>query len=113
MVLRNTKEVVEMAKKTTRNNKLLLNAKENTSPKVYSLLLSLVNEDKEELAEIVLKIDYLLEYASRCMKQRDFEEAKEGLRGAKTRIDRLKEEAVDTEHLEYLYEGIKEKANHK
>ena len=66
---------------------------------------------KEDLAQVVIKIDYLLEYASSCIKQKDFEEAKEGLTKAKSRIDMLKKEEVNTEYLEYLYAGIAKKAN--
>lgn len=103
-------EVENMAKKTTRNNKLLYNAKAKTSPKIYSLLVDLVNEDREDLAEVVLKIDYLLEYSSSCIKQKDLDETRDSLDKAKNRIDMLKEEGADTEYLDYLYEGIKSKA---
>ena len=48
-----------MAKITSKNNSLLRDSRNKVSPKVYNLLLDLVNDDKEELAEIVLKIDYL------------------------------------------------------
>ncbi|QGU96631.1 hypothetical protein GOM49_17420 [Clostridium bovifaecis] len=99
-----------MAKKTTRNSKLLYNAKAKTSSKIYSLLVDLVNDDREDLAEVVLKIDYLLEYSSSCIKQRDFDEAKDALDKTRSRIDMLKEEGTDTEYLDYLYEGIKSKA---
>lgn len=99
-----------MAKKSSRNNDLLYNAKENASPQIYSLLIDLVNQDKEDLAKVVIKVDYLLEYASRCIKQKDFEEANEGLIKAKTRIDMLENEEVNTEYLEYLYAGIAKKA---
>lgn len=99
-----------MAKKSTRNNKLLRNCKESTSPKIYSLLVKLVNDDKENLAETVLKVDYLLQYASTCIKQKDFDEAKECLDRVKTRIDMLRKEGVDTEHLDYLFEGIEKKS---
>ena len=99
-----------MAKKSSRNNDLLYNAKAKASPQVYSLLIDLVNQDREDLAEVVIKVDYLLEYASRCIKQKDFEEATEGLDKAKTRIDMLKSEDVNTEYLEYLYVGIAKKA---
>lgn len=98
-----------MAKKSTRNNDILYNSKQKTSPRIYSMLVKLVNDDREDLAEVVLKIDYLLQYASTCINQKDFEEAREGLDGAKARIDMLKKEKVDTEHLEYLYEGIYKK----
>ena len=99
-----------MAKKTSKNNDLLYNSKENTSPKIYSLLIDLVNQDREDLAKVVIKVDYLLDYASRCIKQKDFKEATCGLDKAKTRIDMLKKEEVNTEHLEYLYAGIAKKA---
>ena len=99
-----------MAKKSSRNNDFLYNSKANASPQIYSLLLDLVNQDKEDLAQAVIKVDYLLEYASRCIKQKDFEEANEGLNKAKSRIDMLKNEAVTTEYLEYLYAGIAKKA---
>jgi hypothetical protein len=97
-----------MVRKNTRNNELLSSAM-NASPKVYALLLELVNDDREDLGEVVLKIDYLLGYASTCIKLRDYMEAKEGLKKAKDRIDTLKKEGVNTEHLDYLYEGIASK----
>jgi predicted translin family RNA/ssDNA-binding protein len=99
-----------MAKKNSINNDLLYNAKANASPQIYSLFIKLVNEDRENLAQLVMKIDYLLEYASSCIKQKDFDGAKEGLKMAETRIDILKSEKVDTKHLEYLYAGIAKKA---
>ncbi|GIM28245.1 hypothetical protein CPJCM30710_09110 [Clostridium polyendosporum] len=102
-----------MAKKNTRNNNILRNSKASTSAKIYSLLVKLVNNNKEDLAEMVLKIDYLLQYASTCIKQKDFDEAKECLNRVKTRIDMLKKEGVDTEHLHYLYEGIEKKSKNK
>ncbi|MBM7871810.1 putative translin family RNA/ssDNA-binding protein [Clostridium pascui] len=98
-----------MAKKSARNNDLLFNSKTKTSPKIYSLLVDLVNEDRENLAKIVLKVDYLLEYASVAIKQRDFDEAREALEKANDRINKLIQEGVNTEHLEYLYEGIEKK----
>jgi hypothetical protein len=98
-----------MAKKTTRNSEILRSTKTTASPKIYSLLVTLVNEDREDLAEIVLKIDYLLKYTSTCIKQNDIDEGKESLMGAKNRIDKLKGEGVNVEHLEYLYEGILKK----
>lgn len=99
-----------MAKKSSRNNDLLYNSKAKASPQIYSLLIDLVNQDKEDLAQVVLKVDYLLEYASICIKQKDFEEAKESLAKAKNRIDILKSEEVNVQHLEYLYDGISKKA---
>jgi hypothetical protein len=99
-----------MSKQSAKNNELLKNSKVNTSPKIYSILLKLVNDDKEDLAEIVLKVDYLLEYTSTCIKQRDYKEAKESLSKAKSRIDDLKRQGISIEYLEYLYEGIAKKA---
>jgi len=99
-----------MAKKSSRNNDLLNSVKAKTSPKIYDLLVELVNDDREDLAEIVIKVDFLLEYASNCIKQKDLEEAKESLQRAKSRIDKVKAEGGDTAYLEYLYEGIEKKA---
>jgi len=102
--------VFKRVRKTNRNSELLKSVKANTCPKIYALLIKLVNEDREDLADVVLKVDYLLGYASTCMKQRDVFEAKDGLKKAKSRIDLLKEEGVDTEYLDYLYEGIEKKS---
>lgn len=98
-----------MAKKTSKNNDLLNTYRNKTSPKIYSLLLELVNEDREDLAKNVLKVDYLLAYTSNSIKHKDYAEAKEGLEKARERIDMLKKEKVDVEHLYYLYEGINKK----
>ncbi|MBU3092683.1 hypothetical protein K2F40_10965 [Clostridium sp. CM028] len=99
-----------MTKKSSKNNDLLYNYKGTASPQIYSILINLINEDKEDLAKVVIKIDYLLEYASSCIKQLDFDEAKEVLDKAKSRIDILKMGDVNTNHLEYLYAGIAKKA---
>jgi hypothetical protein len=98
-----------MAKKTTRNSEILRSTKATTHPKIYSLLTDLVNDDREDLAELVLKVDYLLQYANNCIKQNDLDEGKESFEGARVRIDKLKNEGVDTEYLEYLYQGIAKK----
>ena len=47
-----------MAKITSRNNDLLRDSRNKVSPKVYELLIDLVNENREDLAEMALKIDY-------------------------------------------------------
>lgn len=99
-----------MAKKSARNNDFLNNAKVKASPKIYSLLVNLVNDGREDLAETVLRIDYLLEYASTCIKQKDFDESKEALNKAKIRIEMLEKEGAETEYLKYLYEGIVKKS---
>ena len=96
-----------MPKITSRNNDFLKHYKNNTSQKTYNLLVELMNEDRSDLAKMVTKIDYLLEYTSNCIKLKDFREARESLSKAKDRIDKLRNEGGDTEHLDYLYEGIK------
>lgn len=98
-----------MGKKTSKNNDLLNSVRNKTSPKVYDLLLKLVNDDREDLAEKVLKVDYLLEYASNCIKARDYEEGRDVLDGVKKRIEDLENENVDISHLEYLFKGINKK----
>lgn len=95
-----------MPKKNSRNNNFLNTYKKKTSPKIYSLLVELVNEDKDNFAEEVVKIDYLIEYSSTCIKQKDFEEAKDTLDKVQMRIDRLEQEGVNIEYLKYLYEGL-------
>ncbi|OOM78009.1 hypothetical protein [Clostridium sp. BL-8] len=95
-----------MAKKTSRNTDILKDTKATTSPKIYSLLVELVNEDREDLAEDVLKIDYLLTYTSNCIKDKDFSEAKDTMKIAKARIDKLINNNVNVEYLKYLYDGI-------
>ena len=102
-----------MTKKNSRNNDLLYNSKFKASPQIYSLLVKLINEDKEDLARIVINVDYLLEYSSSCIKQKDIIEAKEALNKAKIRINMLKSQEVNTEYLEYLYTGVAKKAELK
>lgn len=101
-----------MGRRNARNSVVLKSAKDRTSPKVYDLLLRLVNSDKEDLAELVLKIDYLFEYASVCIKQKDYKETKEALLKARKRMDKIKvvDSEIDIDCLEYLYEGILKKA---
>ncbi len=98
-----------MAKKNSRNTDILKETKNATSPKIYSLLVELVNEDREDLAEDVLKVDYLLTYTSNCIKDKDFKEAKSTIKMAKERLDKLKDNNADIEYLEYLYDGINSK----
>ena len=98
-----------MAKKNSKNNDFLKVNREYSSPKIYELLLELVNENREDLAKIVLKVDYLLEYTSTCIKQKDFREAKENIKKVEDRMKILKDNNVDTDYLDYLYEGIKKK----
>ena len=98
-----------MGRKTSKNNDLLNSVRKDTSPKIYSLLVDLVNDNREDLAEMVLKIDYLLEYSSACIRQKDFKEAKESLKRVSDRISLLDKENVDTEYIKYLYDGINKK----
>lgn len=102
-----------MPKISSRNNDFLSIYKEKTSPKVYSLLLKLVNEDREDLAKEVVKVDYLIEYVNTCIRQKDFLEAKETAVNIKDRIKDLKKYSIDTTHLEYLYEGVAKKCKLK
>ena len=96
-----------MAKINSRNNDLLKETKNTTTPKVYSLLVSLVNEDKENLAEDVLKIDYLLTYTNNCIKDKDFKEAKYTLQIIDRRIENLKDQNVSIDHLSNIYDKLK------
>ncbi|WP_294189435.1 hypothetical protein [uncultured Clostridium sp.] len=98
-----------MSRKTSKNNDLLSSVRKDTSPQIYSLLVDLVNDEREDLAELVLKIDYLLEYSSACIRQKDFEEAKETLSKVENRLKMLEKDNVDTEYIRYLYDGIKKK----
>ena len=91
-----------MSRKTSKNNNLLSSVRKDTSPKVYSLLVDLVNDEREDLAELVLKIDYLLEYSSACIRQKDFEEAKETLSKVENRLKMLEKDNVDTEYIRYV-----------
>ena len=98
-----------MAKKTSRNTDILKETKDTTSPKVYSLLVKLVNDNREDLAEDVLKIDYLLTYTNTCIKDKDFRQAKETMEMIKNRLDKLVDNEVNVEYLLYVYDGIKNK----
>ena len=99
-----------MAKKTTSStNDFLFRVKKETSHKIYPVLVDLVNEGRQDLAELITKIDYLLEYTSTCIKQKDFKEAKDAIKKVEDRMKTLRENKVDTEYLDYLYEGIKKK----
>lgn len=98
-----------MAKKNSRNTDILKDSKDTTSPKIYSLLVQLVNMDREDLAEDVLKIDYLLEYTNTCIKDKDIRQAKDTIKMAKARMDKLIENNIDIEYLIYIYDGINSK----
>ncbi|SFU57076.1 hypothetical protein SAMN04487886_10617 [Clostridium sp. DSM 8431] len=98
-----------MKKVTSKHNDFLFTAKDTTSAKIYSVLLDLVNEDREDLAREVKKVDYLLGYTSICIKQKDFKEAKFTIKNIEERLENLQRENVNIEYLQYLYEGIKKK----
>ena len=76
-----------MAKITSRNNNLLRDCRNKVSPKVYDLLIELVNNDREDLAEMAL----------------------ETVQRAEERLKMIKREKFDVSHLEYLIEGVKKK----
>ena len=80
-----------MAKITSKNNSLLRDSRNKVSPKVYNLLMELVNDDREELAEVVLKIDYLIEYANSAVKAKDYNTALETVKRAEERVKLIKE----------------------
>lgn len=98
-----------MAKINSNNNDFLRTAKRQVSHKIYPTLLKLVNDDRVDLAEIIMKIDYLLEYTSTCIKQKDFREARAAMERVDERIAILKKENVEFEYIKYLYDGIKAK----
>lgn len=98
-----------MKKKTSKNNDFLSTVREDLSPKVYEEVLNLVNEGREDLASEITKIDYLLEYTSKCIKIKDFSEAKMSIESAKLRIDKIKSAGFSAEYIEHLYDGIKKK----
>lgn len=98
-----------MAKITSKNNDLLRDSRNKVSPKIYSLLIDLVNEDREDLADMVLKIDYLIEYANSAIKGKDFSEALDTVQRAEERLKMIRKESFDVSHLEYLIEGVKKK----
>lgn len=98
-----------MVKKTSKNNDLLYSAREKSSPKIYEIILDLVNDDREDLAKDVMKIDYLLEYTSNCIKGKGFKEGKETIKKVEERINILKKDGVKVDYLEYLCNGIKKK----
>ncbi len=64
-----------MSKKTSRNDDFLFACKnEILSPKVYDIIVDLVNEGKEKEAKSVANIDYLLDYLVTAIKARDRKE---------------------------------------
>ena len=98
-----------MPKKTSRNTDILKETKNTTTPKIYCLLVKLVNEDREDLAKEVLKVDYLLAYANTCIKDKDLNQAKDTMKMVKERLDNLIKNNVDVDYLRYVYDGIKSK----
>lgn len=98
-----------MTKRTSANSDMLKNAKDKSSSKVYAIILHLVNEGRQDLAELVVKIDYLLQYTSACIKDKDYNEAKNIMTKVEKRLQILEGEGVDIEHLKYLHDGIKNK----
>ena len=46
-----------MANKNSRNNDFLYENRDTSSPKIYAVMMKLVNEDREDLAKEVKKVD--------------------------------------------------------
>lgn len=95
-----------MGRKNSQNNDFLYNIRKDVAPRIYNIMVELVNRDREDLADHVLKIDYLLTYAAKCISIKDFKEARITIDRIKARIDILKENDGLDEYLVYLYEGI-------
>ena len=67
-----------------------------------------IEKDKKSLAFIGAYLGLSLIHIS-CIKQKDFREAKESIKKVEDRMKILKDNNVDTDYLDYLYEGIKKK----
>ena len=74
---------------------------------MYKFFLDLVYQKSAQLAEVVLKIDYLIEYANSAVKAKDYNTALETVKRAEERVKLIKRENYDVSHLEYLIEGVK------
>ena len=98
-----------MAHKNSRNTDILKDCRSTTSPKIYSIILKLVNDGREDLAEVVLKIDYLLEYTSKCIKDKDYKEARNVIKMIDERIHKIKKENYSIDYIDHIYSGIKKK----
>ncbi|MGL5615126.1 MAG: hypothetical protein ACRDD2_02685 [Sarcina sp.] len=95
-----------MAKKNSKNDDFLYLYKESASPKVYNLLVSLVNEGKEREAKAVTRLDYLITYFNTLAKGKDRREIKEVYESINERIKSLKSKSVDINFLEELLNKI-------
>lgn len=95
-----------MVKKISRNIDILKDIKNIILFKIYLLLVELVNKDREDLVEDVLKIDYFLMYISNCIKDKDFREVREIIERVKVRIDKLLDNNFNVDYLFYFYNGI-------
>lgn len=98
-----------MGRKNSQNNSFLNSIRKDVSPRIYNIMVELVNRDREDLAEHVLKIDYLLTYATNCINLKDLREARATVERIKARLDILKDNNGLDEYLSYLYEGIVKK----
>ena len=58
-----------MAKYNSTNNDLLRDSKRNTTPKIYSLLCDLVNDEREDLAELVLYLMLVMQQKVKIFKK--------------------------------------------
>lgn len=95
-----------MVKQTSKNNDFLNTYKDSTSPKVYNLLVSLMNENKEKEAKEVTRLDYLITYFNSLAKERNKKEIKEVGESINERIASLKKKNIDISSLEEIYEKI-------
>ena len=98
-----------MARKNSKNNDFLHSIRNDVTPRIYNIVVDLVNKGREDLGDHVLKIDYLLTYATNCINEKDFKEARETVDRIKMRVDILKENDALDEYILYLYEGIVKK----
>lgn len=98
--------MIILAKKTSKNNDFLNTYKDNSSPKVYNLLVSLMNEDKETEAKAVTRLDYLITYFNSLAKGKNKKEIKEIYESINERIAMLKKKNVDISFLEDLFNKI-------
>lgn len=98
-----------MDKKNSVNNDFLRTYKAKTTNKVYDILVKLVKADRQDLAEVVVKVDYLVDYCNSCIRDKDFVEAKEVFSKIKERIDFLKDNGETFEYIDFLYGGLKKK----
>ena len=96
-----------MSKKTSRNDDFLFACKnEILSPKVYDIIVDLVNEGKEKEAKSVANIDYLLDYLVTAIKARDRFSIKETSERINMRFKDLEKKGIEIPILKESFEKI-------